>query len=243
MTKRTKITLSDSWEYYPVTLNEELATIRVDLLAKETLATAIHTHYIRIGYDTNDLGMPEEEELNRLNAIEDKIEAYLLQKEDIYHIGTILSQGLMDLFYVSENEIDWDAITKEMMTSTHYVSGSFMDDNYALYDTSLFPSIYDFNAIQNRNLCMQLEANGINPQIAIPIDFYFQFPTKEDGIAFTQALNPKFEIVNFELSDANEHILQINLALPPSFANLNALTSELLRSALSFNGSFDSWGI
>ena len=149
----------------------------------------------------------------------------------------------MDLFYVSENEIDWDAITKEMMTSTHYVSGSFMDDNYALYDTSLFPSIYDFNAIQNRNLCMQLEQNGLNPELPRPIDFYFNFPTQEDATQFIQTLNPKFEIVNGDFSDDGTYILQINLSLPPTFPNMNTLTTQLLKGAQEFNGAFDNWGI
>lgn len=243
MTLRNRITLSDSWEYYPVTLNEDLASIRVDLLAKETLPTAVHTHYIRIGFDTSDNGMPTPDEVNRLNELEDLIEAKLLLADDIYHVGTILSQGIMDLFYVSEALIDWKSTVKIILPDLNHVADTFENDAYSLYDTSLYPSVYDFNTIQNRNLCMQLEQNAMSPEIERPIDFYFTFPLKEQAESFVQTLNPKFEIVNASLSDDQKFILQINLVLPPTFPNMNVLTTQLLKGALEFDGVFDGWGI
>lgn len=243
MTIRNKIILSDSWEYYPVTLNEDLAIIRVDLLAKQTLPEAIHTHYIRIGYDAEENGMPTPDEVLRLNEIEDQIEAKLLNIEDIYHVGTILSQGIMDLFYVSENTHQWSETVHSFFANIQHVANSFENDQYSLYDTSLYPSIYDFNTIKNRNLCMQLEQNAISPEIERPIDFYFSFDNKPSVNDFIQTLNPKFEIVNVDESDDHKFILQINLTLPPTFANMNALTAHLLKSVLEFDGQFDGWGI
>ena len=242
-TIRTSITLSNSWEYYPVTLNEDLASIRVDLEAKKLLPSAVHTHYVRLGYDASETGMPTPDEVERLNRLEDILEAQLLLTNDIYHVGTILSQGIMDLFYVSEYSHQWENIVKTILPNENHASGSFENDDYALYDTSLYPSIFDFNTIQNRNLCMRLEQNGLNPELPRPIDFYFNFPTQEDATQFIQTLNPKFEIVNGDFSDDGTYILQINLSLPPTFPNMNTLTTQLLKGAQEFNGAFDNWGI
>lgn len=243
MTLRNRITLSDSWEYYPVTLNEDLASIRVDLLAKESLPSAVHTHYIRLGYDTSDNGMPTPDEVTRLNDLEDLIEARLLLINDVYHVGTILSQGIMDLFYVSENMLDWASLVKSILPQENHAAASFGNDEFSLYDTSLYPSIYDFNTIQNRNLCMQLEQNAISLELERPIDFYFTFNSKENAERFIQTLNPKFAVVNADVSDENTYIIQINLTLQPTFSNMNVLTAQLMKASLSFDGSFDGWGI
>ena len=90
---------------------------------------------------------------------------------------------------------------------------------------------------------MQLEQNAISPEIERPIDFYFSFDNKTSVNDFIQTLNPKFEIVNIDESVDHQFILQINLTLPPTFANMNALTAQLLKSVLEFDGQFDGWGI
>lgn len=243
MTQRTRITLSDSWEYYPVTLNDAIASIRVDLLAQQTLPTAVHTHYLRLPYRASDNGMPIPEDLDRLSSLEDAIEAHLLLTDDVYHVGTILSQGVMDLFYVSENMLDWPALCEKVLGTATHASSSFENDAFSLYETSLYPTVYDFNTIQNRNLCMQLEQSGVALELERPIDFYFTFPTQAQAESFAQTLNPKFEIVNADVSDSHEFILQINLTLPPTFPNMNTLTTQLLKGCLLEEGSFDGWGI
>ncbi len=244
---KKNLRISDEWEYYPTRINEKLSSNRVDLKALELEPEAKHTYYIRLPYHQDALGLPQASEMERLATQEELIEDELIAANlDLFHVGTMSSDGVLNLFYVSKVKMDFETIVGKIMTTLQiqsFVAGSFYDDHYDLYKTSLYPTIYDFNTINNRNICMQLEALGNKLETKRDTDFYFRFDTIEDGAKFMQSLEDTFSLISSDKDPNGKVIIHIGAQCITTFQNMNALTAQLIHDAQSFNGHFDGWGI
>lgn len=238
--------LSQHHESFPTIIEGNPALIRLDLKAKELAPSAVHTYYLRLPYQISEEGYPSESEMNRLAAQTILIEDAIMEQDlDLYAVGSLMYGGVDTMIYVSEVVYDAKTIFSsimEMLDIKNYAAGEFIDDNWAFYDQSLYPSIYDFNTIRNRNQCMQLETM-INTSHAFPIDFYFAFTQLESAQGFMADINQSFELVSSETDQNGNIIIQLNASMAPTFKNMNIMTQTLIQSSLVHDGEFTGWGV
>ncbi len=242
--KRTTITKSTNWEFFPSMVNGSLASIRLDLEAKELGTLFQHTLYLRFPYQKDDKGLPISDELEALNGLEDLVNDELLQlSDDIYMIGSMVSNGHFDLFYVSSSVHSWDAVLKQILddkVQRPYASGIFQDDHWSFYDETLYPNKFDFSGIYNRNMCLGLEAQGIDLEKERNLIFDLHFMEEQPVSHFVKHLSKAFKIDSLVAQESG-FLLKISLMMPPTFANVNAISAELIRLSDDHHATYVMW--
>ena len=241
---RTTITKSSNWEFFPSMVNDKLSSIRLDLEAKKLGIEFQHTLYLRFPYEKNDKGLPTTRELDTLNGLEDLVNDELLQvSNDIYMIGSMVSNGHFDLFYVSSSVPSWDTIINRILNDKikrSYACGLFEDDHWSFYDDTLYPNKFDFSGIYNRNMCLGLEAQGFDLEKERTLIFDMHFKEEHVISHFLKDISKTFEIVSLVAED-DGYLLKLSLSMPPTFANVNAITAQLIRMGESHQGSYVMW--
>lgn len=241
---RTTITKSSNWEFFPSMVNGNLASIRLDLEAKALGTQFQHTLYLRFPYQKDDKGLPITNELEALNVLEDLVNDELLQfSDDIYMIGSMVSNGHFDLFYVCSKLPDWNEILEKILkekVKRPYVSGVFEDDHWSLYNETLYPNKFDFSGIYNRNMCLGLEAQGIDLEKERELIFDIHFEEEHVASHFLKHLSKAFSIVSL-VAQEDGFLLKVSLSMPPTFANVNAITAELIRISDEQHATYVMW--
>ena len=242
--KRTTITKSSNWEFFPSIVNGALASIRLDLEAKELGSEFQHTLYLRFPYLKDDKGLPNSDEIEALNVLEDLVNDELLQLSDnIYMVGSMVSDGHFDLFYVSSSFPSWDAtlnqILKDKVKRPH-ASGVFEDDHWSFYDETLYPNKFDFSGIYNRNMCLGLEAQGFDLENDRTLIFDIHFVEEHNVSHFLKHISKAFEVLSL-VAQEDGYLLKLSLIMPPTFANVNAITAELIRISEDHQGTYEIW--
>ena len=242
--KRTTITKSTHWEFFPSMVNGHLSSIRLDLEARELGNDFKHTLYLRFPYLKNDKGLPTTQELDALNLLEDLVNDELLRlNDDIYMVGSMVSNGYFDLFYVSSFVPSWDGMLNQILNEKikrPHASGVFEGDQWSLYDETLYPNKFDFSGIYNRNMCLGLEEQGFDLEKKRALIFDIHFAEEHVVSHFVKHLSDAFQIVSL-VGQEDGFLLKLSLLMPPTFANVNAITAELIRLSESHHGDYIMW--
>lgn len=125
--KKESLTLSNKWEFFITTVEDNVTGIRVDIgaIEDEKFDRLIHTWFLRVRYThCYENGFPQPDETQRLNRIEDWLEAQG-KTLPIWLVGVVTQQGSRDFVFQSEKDLDWEKTLDKLLAGGPELACSF----------------------------------------------------------------------------------------------------------------------
>jgi len=251
MAEESKILFSDSWEFFPCTINNQPFSIRFDCAVGnlDAAAKANYPHVLELSiypdYVTEG-GFPAQGEFANINNIEDN---FSCGSYDMRFIGVITGGSKVRfVFCLSEKALtEVENVVKtllgERIRTTEYDYKTIANDNFAYYHNTLEPNIYEHSWIMNRHVYTNLENQGDDFKTPREIDFFCYFASDKHIQGVADKLVVKgFKEVSREKTEEGDYSLQLIFEGVPNFEWINEITADIIDMLEGTDGYFDGWG-
>lgn len=158
--------------------------ITVAAISQEELPGLDYVWTIRIPYEGDEVGLPSEDELNRLYSIEEQLVKEV--GESAAFLGHIAFDGSIVVVFRSDSaspdEVKVKGETYQVFTRE--------DAEWTWHEEYMVPTPLEYFISHNIDLKQTLTENGDNEDAVRPVDFACIFSTAEDRAAFLTAIAP-----------------------------------------------------
>jgi uncharacterized protein (TIGR01619 family) len=240
--------LSDNWDFYLCRVDDQPASIYVDLGIKEEAPLAGYPvmAYVQLNMRAaRDDGLSSRAEFDALIAIEEHIVPQLCSGAEAVFVGRNTSNGCRDFYFYRESVNGWAERVAAAMAAFpdyRYESGSRSDPDWQTYFDFLFPNDYSLQSILNRRVCDALRREGDHLSEPREIDHWAYFTAKEvrnEFIAEAERLGFK---VRTDLDDeSGRYGAQVFRSDIPGYETIDDLTWPLYEAARKLGGEYDGW--
>jgi len=241
---------SSRWEFYLCSVKEKPASIFFNYgVSKEPpLDKYPLMGYIRVFMKVPKIdGLSSEAESQKLDNIEDKLLLELTKNEEAVFVGRSTTDGFRDFFFYTGSSEEWENDVAEIMKtfgSYKFRSGIKPDPEWNLYYNYLFPTDMDWELINNRHLCENLEKKGDLLTEAREIEHFIYFNDEKSRTEFEKIVKEmEFSVRSYPSSEVNvkEFGIQIYRDDIPSYQEINEVSLHLYEIAEHFGGRYDGW--
>jgi regulator of RNase E activity RraB len=240
--------MTDQWDFYFCNVDDKPASMFVDLGAVEIapVKSLPVMAYLRLFMmSPRDDGLSSQEEFDALSAVEDQIKT--LETEQIAYVGRCTTNSCRDFVFYLNKPDGWEKIISQLMESFpeyKYEAGWQPDPEWGTYLNYLYPSEFDRQRIENRQVCEELEKHGDKLTAEREIDHWIYFGTRESRDAFVlAACNQGFSVR--ELLDPDDEAQSYGAQIwrndTPSYAQIDDITIPIFALAKECHGSYDGW--
>jgi regulator of RNase E activity RraB len=241
--------MTSDWDFYALRVNDEPASIFVDLGIQSEAPLDSHPNmaYIRLAMNTpRPDGLSSREEFEALIEVEKHIEATLCG-EEVGYVGRNTSAGFRDFFFYTSDLPDWQSMVDSAMSRFQdykYETDTRPDTNWSTYFDFLLPGKVDRQRIENRRVCEQLEHHGDTLTAQREIDHWCFFPTQDSLDAFLRDVAALgFQLRSTPHSNEGEltfgaQVWRVDI---PSYSNIDEVTLPLFETAERYGGEYDGW--
>ncbi len=246
---------AQDFDTYLTFIEDAPASFLVDLAA--TRHAPARTHPVRVQVRltleaAGDSGLPDEDELERLRALEDRIVEGLDEHLGAIFVGHELSRGYLHVVaYAPRARVGDEATLLDWLDEDGYeVAWLVADDaDWAMFFEYLVPSEWEMRTIWNRRLLERLEEHGDQLDAPRPIDHFAYFRREDAATRAAEALSEQgFAVKPPERNDDDEGDPQRPWAL--SFQRTDALAEgradavslEIMDTLALHDGHYDGWG-
>ena len=243
--------MSDNWDFYFCKVDDELASIFVDLgLAHEApIAQLSHVGSVRIRMRNprND-GLSSADEAADLKELERALESHVNSSAPAgVLVGRSTSGGNRDLFFYVPSDEGWgsgiDAVLRRF-PDYKVEADAWEDRAWEAYFAFLLPNKEQKQTIENRKVCEQLESRGDSLNQPREIDHWVYFREPDQRKQF----QARVEGMGFRTGGLTEapsreaaYGIQIRRVDLPSYNAIDDVTLPLFRLAQEFGGEYDGW--
>lgn len=243
----------DQWEHYFVTIGENPGSILFNDSISKRINSLPHTHAMMVEIalrESNDDGLTTPAEADRLNEIEDQIEAMLARDDGVF-LGRITSNRTRwAMFLVHKHQLGLGRSLQAIATAAGYDAQvrTRLDPERSAYWEELYPDEDSRQSLTDLKVIARLGDHGDDPSIERKIDHLAYFPDQATAQMFVDWASGE-GFFGFESRKVDEDIAN---GLPWSVTfhhtgttHLNALSSQsikLNRKAAELNGDYDGWG-
>jgi regulator of RNase E activity RraB len=247
------IRMSDNWEMYFTTVDDEPAAILVDLGigddSPDPERPVLLWAWIHMKSPTED-GFASEEEEPLLTTIEDTFIDAVELTTDAVLVGRVTTCGRREFYFYARSSDGFDDTIAEAMepyTSYEYETGEHEDSDWAQYFDVLFPGPEDAQQIYNRRVIEELSDSGDTLTTPRPVDHFASFPSAEERASFIAAAKEaECEVVSEGFDEDEECDNPYSVALKRVSAvdpeTIDEVTFELFEMAQNCGGEYDGWG-
>lgn len=240
--------MSDDWDFYFLRVDDEPASIFVDLGLRAAAPVKSHPTmvYLRIFMNRpRPDGLSSDEEFDDLVAVEDRVAAGARDGNSIY-AGRNTSGGNRDLyFYVADLGRFEDAVRAAMKGFPHYQfeTRAREDPDWEVYRDFLYPSEANRQCIMNRRVREQLRLRGDNADVARQIDHFVWLPSLAAQAAFAAHVQAEgFTIIGAPREPDERKRFSVEFSRSDGVAHIDDVVLPLFRKAKELGGSYDGWG-
>ncbi len=242
--------MSDNWDFYFCTIDEKVASIFLDLGIADSAPLKEYQvlAYVRVFMNQpREDGLSSNDETDSLNALEDQLESALTVDETAVYVGRSTSDGYRDFFFYASDAENWSSAVAEAMgelPSYKFEQGSREDDEWVLFFDFLYPSEVNWQVIQNRRVCENLEDKGDSFKEERVIDHWAYFPNQESLKEFEQkVVDLGFKVCGYSGAepDQSEFGIHISRADLPTYDTIDDITLPLFDLAKELGGEYDGW--
>jgi regulator of RNase E activity RraB len=242
--------MSDNWDFYFCTIDEKVASIFLDLGIADSAPLEEYQAmaYVRVFMNQpREDGLASNDETDSLNSLEDCVESALTADDAALYVGRSTCDGYRDFFFYARDAENWPSAVAEAMAefpSYKIEQGSREDEDWVLFFDFLYPSEMNWQVIQNRRVCENLDDKGDAFKKAREIDHWAYFPNKESLEAFEQTVvDLGFKVCGYtgEEEDQNEYGIHISKVDLPTFDTIDDITLPLFDLAKELGGEYDGW--
>jgi hypothetical protein len=241
--------MTKNWDFYSLLVNDEPASIYVDLgiEADVPMAALPHMAYIRLYMNQPRAdGLSSQEEFDTLIRIEDVIEADLCGAA-VGYVGRNTSGGCRDFFFYTSEAQAWPDKVAQVLSAFEnyrYETGTREDAEWSTYLDFLLPGQLDRHRMQNRRVCDALAQHGDKLTAERDIDHWSYFQSLDAATAYlaqVEALGFRVRDRSVHEDGALRHGVQIWRADVPSYRNIDGITVPLFEASERHGGEYDGW--
>ena len=246
--------MSDHWELFPCQIGEHQAIIAYDHGLREEIDGIAPTSLLKVKAtvaDPDEAGLPNREEIDRLNALEDGLTAALLPRGAVL-VGRVTVASLrIFYYYVDIDEIDAEGIIDAQSDRTGYELRFTLREDAGRegYWQDLYPSRQERQAASDLRVIESLESRGDELTAARRIDHWAYFAAEDGMQAFARWLEAEgygvesAKQVNPEDVADLEHPWRVVFfnEMVPTIQNVSRVTAKLSDMAAELDGAYDGW--
>ena len=239
----------EEWESYPCRVDDEPASILLNLAYREQRPPGHDTLYfagLEI-LEPGDHGMGLEPDVKELWRLEDLISAAATTNGFTY-VGRVRSQGDWQLaFYaVSGKDDELESLVVEALGEADrgYRIDSNPDAEWGYFHDFLMPDAERWQWIMNRRVVTNLEKSGDVHTIPRPVDHFIDFQDRSRRDAFLSAARERgftAEAGTQEEGD-DRHTAQLVRADPVTLGHIHEVVMDIIELAEAHAGDYNGWG-
>lgn len=251
--------MSDQWDFYFTAINDEPASIRLDLDPTSDLDVADYPSRIRIDVpfaNAEENGMPTSDEWEVVHKIDDAIEAWAgKSKKDIY-VAAVTWPGRRSFFlYSKRTEAPVEEIRQLVTRLGREEFDIHLDDDpdWREFFEVLYPTPIDMQWMGDRDLVEQLRTHGDALETPRIVDHTAMFRSAADRERFVaQAVERGYTVDTLDGETASKDEPQPDDDFPHSVTltrthaidldTVHEHTRELCVLADECGGVYDGWG-
>lgn len=238
--------MSDLWNFYALRVDNEPASIFVDLgIAKDApLASFPNMAYLRVRMNNpRPDGLSSQEEFDTLVEIEDRVAQQIKLSDQSIYVGRNTSSGNRDFYFYTRDHSIEDTLREIMANWPDYAfqMGERVDEDWSTYWQFLYPSPADFQRMGNRDVVNQLLDHDDQIDIPRKIDHFAVFVTPDGRDAFARHLTLEGYAIS-ETTDAGDDTFKIAFDKVDRPDQIDDVTIDLLNNARQNGGEYDGWG-
>lgn len=240
------VLMSEQWNFYPLLVDGEPASIFVDLgIAKVApLAEFPNMAYLRVRMNNpRDDGLSSQEEYGALIAMEKCVTDTVERGGKSIYVGRNTSGGNRDFYFYTHDD-DIEEIlsnTMDQWPTFQFQTGIRADSEWSSYWNFLHPSAEDLQKMGNREVIDRLLENGDHIDRPRKIDHFAVFKTRTDRERFAQYIMMQGYSV-LQAAGPNDGGYQIAFDRTDRPDQIDDITIDLYRNAKANNGEYDGWG-
>lgn len=195
-------------------------------------------------------GIPNPEELEQLQAIEDKIVALAERTKGALFCGWLTGNGKRELiFYIGKPKQfakKMNAVLKRKSTIKTDLTTE-KDEKWTVYFDALYPSPKEMNEIENRDILLELEEQGDDLNSPRKVEHAVYFNTEEDLEQYQdKVIQQGFEIEKRDLLEDRKlapFVLKFTHSTSLEAEVINGRTWKLKELAKASSGVYDGWDV
>ncbi|MCC9606541.1 DUF695 domain-containing protein [Blastopirellula sp. JC732] len=242
--------MSDDWDFFPLLVDDEPASILVDLgLVEEApIAGLTQMTYLRLYMRSpREDGLSSQEEYERLCEVEDALSAAIEDSEDVLYVGRNTSGGCRDFYYYAASGTAAESQLSQAMvpfTEYEFETGVQDDDDWSIYFEFLYPDPRQMQFIQNGRVLASLEEAGDKSEIEREVTHWIYFPSADKRAAFvTLATAEGFEVAEQQDDGEGEcpFALMMRHVTAVDYSSINNAVLVLFDLAGECEGEYAGW--
>lgn len=244
--------MSDTWDFYFANVNNEFASLFVDLglaeVAPDSSRPWLLWTWVYLN-DPNEQGMTTDEEAPVLDEIEENLMEAVEGATAGELVGRITTAGRREFYFYSPTHIGYeDAVARTLAQFAGYRfdSGVEQDAEWNHYLRVLYPSPHDIQRIKNRHVIQVLSENGDDLEKPRIVAHWAYFPTEAARANFiAEARKLKYAVIGERKVDEPGHerpyCAHLERIDSVDWGTINEVTIELYDLAAAQDGEYDGW--
>jgi len=243
------IKMSDDWDFFPLRVDDQPASIFVDLGIKKDAPLKSHPSmgYLRVLMRRpREDGLSSQEEFDDLVALEDRVTAKITKDGAAVFVGRNTSGGNRDFYFYVADPAKFEGAARAAMrefSAYKYETGWREDRDWRTYFEFLHPSDADLQRMLNRRVRQQLEKHGDNSNNERRIDHLALLPSGAARTAFIRYLQAEGFVVDSAPDEPNsEGQFSVEFSRVDRPAQIDEIVLPLFQKAVELSGVYDGWG-
>ena len=238
--------MSKGWDFYPVLVDSEPASIYLDLDLKAGAPSQTQTYmsYVRVYMrQSRSDGLSSSEEFEDLIGIEDALSDHVSGSKHTSYVGRNTSGGNRDFYFYTAHEAEFASLAERAMArypQYQFEIGGRPDPDWDVYLGFLYPGPDDLQRILNRRVNDQLTAHGDVLSEPRMIDHCASLPNSTAIAALRDFLaGQEFRIEEPEV-DGTTTTLSFSRSDRPD--RIDDVVVPIARRIQELGGQYDGWG-
>lgn len=238
--------MSDHWDFYPLLVDDEPASIFLDLGI--AASAPVDGHHLAVFVQVPMLrprpdGLSSQEEFDDLVRIEDELTRIAREGDRALYVGRNTTGGNRDFFFYTRDSEPFLGALREVadaFPAYRFESGVREDPDWGVYFDFLYPSPEALRKMANRGVLTALAEHGDRHGVPRDIDHFADFEDMGDCLAFAAWVREQ----GFRTAEPVEQDGTISLAFArmDSPDDIDEIAPMLERAVTEHRGSYDGWG-
>ncbi len=238
--------MSGNWDFYPLRVDNEPASIYLDLALAQTAPVSAEPNmaYVRVRMRRpRPDGLSSDEEFQTLSDLEDLLIDGIARKDTTTYAGRNTSGGNRDFYFYTADPTTFAESAKRAMARKpeyQFEIGGRLDPSWKVYFDFLYPSADDLQRILNRRVNDSLTVHGDDLSKPRTIDHLAYLPS----VGAAETLRDYLRKQGFAVGEPKVEGSSIGV----SFERINApdqmddVVIPIARRVRDLGGDYDGWG-
>lgn len=238
--------MSDDWDFYPLLIDSQPASIYVNLGLAKTAPVSAQPHmaYVRVFMrQPREDGLSSSEEFDVLIGLEDTLIDRLASTGATTYCGRSTSSGNRDFYFYTSDSAAFLASAEAAMAGHpdyKFEAGTRHDPEWESYFRFLYPSADDIQRIMNRRVTDALAKHGDALSESRCVDHLAYLPNARAAASLRDLLSGQGFTVHEPEVGSGSVVLRFERTDQPDA--IDDIVIPIARRIKELGGTYDGWG-